>query len=160
MVSAIPGQLCKTDQVLPARPTVLHPSASPSTFWSTEPKPFIQKGLRAWDLMSDARTSLSLFPRDPQPVSQLGTNPQRRSGHRMVVRPCDRPNIHTPLCRPFARVRSFRYSSRRLPSHPTLRRMFTLDAAPLPSDWWLPLACLPRTLPPFPLPLQLIRVHS
>lgn len=71
--------------------------------------PLIQMALRAWDLTSDARIGLSLFNPVPQPVSQSGRNPRRRSNHRMVVRSFDRPNPYAVL-HLFSEMRSFRLS--------------------------------------------------
>jgi len=73
MVSAIPDQLCKTAQVLPARPpvcTLRPPPRLPGLLTAATRRPataFVQKGSGAWDLMFAARTSLSHFLRGPQP---------------------------------------------------------------------------------------------
>jgi len=93
-------------------------------------QPLSQKGSGAWDLTSDARPAFRVFSVVPDQLpNQARTHDDVPiSGGCPALRPAQ---IHTPSCTPLAGMRSFRSSVTRLPSHPTHRRTFTLDKAPV-----------------------------
>jgi len=119
-----PGSLSTT--------TGLHPIASPSAPWSThchQPQSASAsrpRRLRSLGPYVRRSIGLSLFNRVPWPVAQSGTNPLRRSDHRMVVWSCEHPNPHAD-CPPLAGSAVFQVFVTRLPSHPTRRWTFTIN---------------------------------
>jgi len=84
--------------------TGLRPMTSPSALWYTVSQPTVvgqngssRQASELGTLHSTLVPAFRLFSLNPQPVAQLGRNPRRRSGHRVVVRSCDRPNPHAAL---------------------------------------------------------------
>jgi len=117
--------------------------------------PLIRKGSGAWDLTSDARIGLLLFR-----SWSLTSFPIRQETHYDVPTGwlCNLSiaHIHTPYCS-LLRGRGL-LGLRRLPTISThFSQIAYSQQAPFPADWWLPLAANLEPLPPFPLPLLLIR---
>lgn len=59
-----------------------------------------------------------------------------------------RPSKSTRRLTTFSKIAVCQVTVTRLPSRPTHHRTFTLDKAPIPSDWWLLLAANLEPLPP------------
>lgn len=120
----------------------------------------VRTGSGAWDLTSDARLAFRFFSLVP---NQL---PGRAGTHNDVpiiewLCSLSATQIHTAVLPPLGRGCGL--SGRvvtRLPSHPTLRRTFTLNKAPTTIRLVAALAYQARTSTTFPCPLQLTRVTA
>lgn len=113
---------------------------------------FVQRGSGVWDLTSDARTGLSLFLPGPQPVSQLGRNPRRRSSHRVVANLATSKS--TRRLASLARVAVFQVfvAAPTLASHSSQNGLLSIQRRHPQTGGcpWLS----PRTSTTFPLPLD------
>jgi len=146
VVSAIPRTACKTVLGSPSTTSGSHPSASPLAPWSTvHPSP--RRATRRTS-SKEAQELGTLHPTLVLAFHFFSLVPSRLPNWAgthddvpaiewsLILRST---NPHAVLL-PLVGTRSFRSPSLCLPSHPTRRRMRTLDIAPSPSDWWLPLA--------------------
>lgn len=120
----------------------------------------VRKGSGAWDLTSDARLAFRFFSLVP---NQLPGWAGTHNDVPIIEWLCSlsTAQIHTAVLPPLGRGCGL--SGRvvtRLPSHPTLRRTFTLNKAPTTIRLVAALACQARTSTTFPCPIQLTRATA
>jgi len=131
---------------------------SPLALWYTMPRPTVvgqhNSSRQARELGTLRSTLVQPFAFSPWIPGCPGRNPRRRSGHRVVVRSCDRPNPHAALHPSGCGLSRLRHLPT-LATHST--QIVYSQQAPFPSDWWLPLTAV-NSLEPLP-PSQRITAH-